>query len=64
LGIIFIRRYDFSYKIDFRQAIILTILAVIISGWLVDALGFNELLARKGLMRGMMRGNFQGQNLR
>lgn len=55
LGVILIRKYDFSYKVDFKKAIILTILAVILSGLLVDALGFNDLLARKGLMRGMMR---------
>lgn len=63
LGIILIRKYDFSYKIDLKKAIILTILAVIISGWLVDALGLNDFLVRKGMMRGMMRSNFPRQNL-
>lgn len=52
LGIILIRKYDFSYKVDFKKAIILTILTIVLSGLLVDALGFNDLLARKGLMRG------------
>lgn len=63
LGVIFIKKYDFSYKINLKKAIILTILAVIISGWLVDTLGFNDLLARKGLMRGIMK-NLPQEQLR
>lgn len=59
IGILLIRKYDFSYKIDFKKAIILTILAIIISGWLVDTLGFNDLLVRKGLMRGVIRNTLQ-----
>jgi len=63
IGITLIRKYDFSYKIDFKIAVILVILVVMISGWLIDALGFNDLLARKGLMRGMMR-NIPQERLR
>ena len=55
VGTLLVRKYDFSYKIDFKKAIVLIILAVVISGWLIDILGFNDLLARRGLMRGMMR---------
>lgn len=62
-GIIFLKKYDFSYKIDFKKAVVLAILAIIISGWFVDVLGFNDLLNRKGLMRGMMR-NFPQERLR
>lgn len=61
LGIILMRKYDFSYKIDLKRAIVLIILVVIISGWLVDALGFNDLLVRKGLIRGIMRNPPQKQ---
>ena len=64
LWILLIRKYDFSYKIDFKKAIVLTILTVIVSGWLVDVLGFNDLLVRKGLMRGVMKGTFQNRNIR
>jgi len=63
IGMTLIRKYDFSYKIDFKIAVILVILVVMISGWLIDALGFNDLLARKGLMRGMMR-NIPQERLR
>jgi len=64
IGVLLVRKYDFSYKIDFKKAIILAILAIVLSGWLVDALGLNDILARKGLMRGVMRGTPQSQNLR
>ncbi|OHB14531.1 MAG: hypothetical protein A2431_03300 [Candidatus Zambryskibacteria bacterium RIFOXYC1_FULL_39_10] len=55
VGVLLVRKYDFSYKIDFKKVVILAILAILLSGWLVDTFGFNDLLARKGLMRGMMR---------
>lgn len=62
-GVIFIKKYDFFYKIDLKKGIILIILVVAISGWLVDFLGFNDFLSRKGLMQGMMR-NFPQERLR
>jgi hypothetical protein len=61
VGIILIRKYDFSYKINLKKAIVLIIFAVIISGWLIDVLGFNDLLVRKGLMRGMMNSDFKSK---
>lgn len=64
IGVLLVRKYDFSYKIDFKKAVILAILAIVLSGWLVDALGLSDLLARRGLMRGVMRGTSQSQNLR
>lgn len=64
VGVLLVRKYDFSYKIDFKKAIILAILAIVLSGWLVDALGLSDLLARKGLMRGIMRSTSQSQNIR
>lgn len=61
-GIILIRKYDFSYKINIKMAIALIVLTVLASGWLVDIMGFNDLLFRKGLMHGIMRNNSQEQN--
>lgn len=60
-GVMLVRKYDFSYKIDLKKGLILMILIVIISGWLVDTLGFNDLLSRRGLMKGMMRNTPQHQ---
>lgn len=62
VGIILIRKYDFSYKIGLKKAAVIIILVAIASGWLIDALGFNDLLVQKGLMRGMRR-NLPAQNL-
>jgi len=56
IGIILIRRYDFSYKINPKAIVFSIILVAIISGVLIDAFGFNDFLNRKGLMRRMMRG--------
>lgn len=56
LGIWLIRKYDFSYKIKPGMLIITFIVIIFMSGWFVDLLGFNEILLRRGSMRGMMKG--------
>jgi hypothetical protein len=63
-GIILVRKYDFSYKIGYKRAVVVAILVVISAGWLADALGFNSLLERRGLMRGMMRRNYQEESMK
>lgn len=55
MGIWLLRSYDFSFKIDFRFLIAGFIVAVIVSGIVVDAIGLNDALFRRGPMRGMMR---------
>lgn len=54
-GIWLMRRYEFSFKVDFKLLIFGFILAIITSGIAVDSLGLNEALFRRGPMRGMMR---------
>lgn len=61
VGIMLLRKYDFSYKVNMKTAIVLIVLVAIVSGIAVDFLGFNDLLVRKGLMRGMGRGPLQSQ---
>lgn len=56
LGIWLIRKYDFSYKIKPWTLIIIFMMTVIMSGWFVDLLGLNEVLLRRGSMRGIMKG--------
>jgi len=63
-GIVLIRRYDFVYKIDFKIAVVAMVLVIIASGWLIDLLGFNDLLARRGPMQDIMKQYFQDKNLR
>lgn len=55
IGIWLLRRYDFSYKMDFKVIIIGFVLAVIVAGWVVDLIGFNDAMLHRGPMRGMMR---------
>lgn len=55
LGIWLIRRYDFSYKIKPGVIIAGFILAIIVGGYIIDITGVNDILARQGPMKGMMR---------
>jgi len=50
----------FSYKVGLKKA---AILVVIISGWLIDMMGFNDFLVKKGMMRGVIRNNLQSQSI-
>jgi uncharacterized BrkB/YihY/UPF0761 family membrane protein len=63
IGIWILRRYDFSYKINFKIIIIGFILAIIITGWIIDMTGLNNTLFRRGPMRGIMRQYFQENNI-
>jgi hypothetical protein len=62
-GIYFLRKYDFSFKVNFKFIIIGFILAAIIGGWLVDNLGLNDLLIKRGPMQGIMRQYKQDNNI-
>jgi len=53
IGAWLLRRYDFSYKIDFRVLIVGVILAVFVTGWFIDFVGINDTLSRRGFMRGL-----------
>jgi len=56
-GVFLIRKYDFAYKIGLKKGIILMILVIVASGFVIDVLGFNDLLNRRGMMKGMFRGS-------
>ncbi|MFA6269945.1 MAG: hypothetical protein WC657_01930 [Candidatus Paceibacterota bacterium] len=55
VGIWLLRKYDFSFKINFKIIIIGFILTVFASGWIIDSIGLNDLLIRRGPMQGIMR---------
>ncbi len=55
LGIWLIRKYDFSIKLDLKIISVIFVLSVILGGVVIDAIGINDVLIRKGPMRGMMR---------
>lgn len=63
IGIWLLRRYDFSYKINFKVIIIGVVSAIIVAGWLIDMTGLNDTLLRRGPMQRMMRQYFQENNI-
>ena len=79
LGVTFLKKYDFSYKKNFRLIVISFILSVLVAGFLVDKVGLNDHWARKEPMmrfyqrlevqepKGFVKGvkqNGQGRNMR
>lgn len=55
LGVIFLRKYDFSYKRNFGLVVIVFITAIIIAAFAIDVLGLDAVWFRQGPMRGIMR---------
>lgn len=51
LGILLLKRYDFSYKNNFSIIIIGFIVAIIISGILIDLSGLDNVWSKRGVMR-------------
>jgi len=63
IGIWLHRRYDFSYKINYKVAVIGFVVAIIVAGLVIDMTGLNDTLLRRGPMQGMMRKYFQENNI-
>ncbi len=57
IGIWFLRRYDFSYKINFKVIIIGFIAAIVVAGWVLDMTGLNDVLFHQGPMRQYLQEN-------
>ena len=64
LGVWLIRKYDFSYKMKSWVMIAGFVLAVIISGIVIDSMGLNNILLNHGPMRGVMNNLERGSGLR
>ncbi|OGZ06079.1 MAG: hypothetical protein A2845_01540 [Candidatus Lloydbacteria bacterium RIFCSPHIGHO2_01_FULL_49_22] len=64
LGIWLLRRYDFSYKIDFKIIIAGFIVAIITAGILVDMTGVNDAWVRRGPAKEMMQKYLNGDGAR
>ncbi len=63
LGIWLISKYDFSYKMKPWLVILGFILAIIVAGYIIDFIGLNDILSRRGPMRGMMHNYIQENNI-
>jgi hypothetical protein len=62
-GIWLLRRYDFSYKINFKIIIIASILAIVVGVWIVEVTGLGDTLICKGPMQGIMSQYLQDNNI-
>ena len=51
LGVNLLKKYDFSYKKNFKLIIISFVLAVLATGFMLDKLGLNDYWQRRGRMR-------------
>ncbi len=61
-GIWLLRRYDFSYKINFKLFILAIITSVIIGGFVVDMTGLNDFWMSRGQGKGSGQGQFRNLN--
>jgi len=64
IGIYLLRHYDFSYKINNWFIILIFILGIISAGWIIDRIGFTDIISQRGPLKGLMRnyvppGNYQ-----
>jgi ABC-type sugar transport system permease subunit len=52
-GIWLLKKYDFSYRKDFFLIILGVVATILITGWLMDYLGLDNIWIKKGPMRGL-----------
>lgn len=55
LGIMLLRQFDFSYKKNFWLLILGFLLAIFITGWVIDMSGLDNIWFKRGPMRGMIK---------
>jgi uncharacterized membrane protein YdcZ (DUF606 family) len=63
IGILLLRKYDFSYKLNFKVLIIGFVLAIVVTGWVIDMVGLNDVIFRQNQNKGRMRTHFQTNDL-
>ncbi|NMC51592.1 hypothetical protein GYA54_02595 [Candidatus Kuenenbacteria bacterium] len=51
LGVVLLKKYDFSYKKNFSTIVLSLLVSLLIAGLLVNFLGINDVFARKGMMK-------------
>jgi hypothetical protein len=55
LGVVLLRRYDFSYRKNFLLIAVGFVFAVLVAGFIIDRTGLDDAWLNRGPMRGMMR---------
>ncbi len=56
VGILLLRKYDFSYRKNFFAIALGFIASIIIAGFVINQLGLNDLWSRRGMMRKFYQG--------
>lgn len=51
LGIVMLKKYDFSYKKNFWLVVAVFVVSIILAGFVLDYLGLNDVWSRSGPMR-------------
>ncbi len=64
LGIVNLKKYDFSYKTNFKLISILLILVILFSGWLINYLQIDNLWIKRGPAQQIYRKYNGGKQLR
>jgi hypothetical protein len=54
-GIWVFKKYNFTYKFNFKFLAIIFVLLIVLSSWLINVLGFTELFIKRGPMRQSMQ---------
>jgi hypothetical protein len=63
-GIWFLKKYDFSYRKNFWVICLGFIASIVISGFIIDQTGLNDIWAKKGMMRRFYRQNENQENIK
>ena len=56
VGILLLRKYDFSYKKNFSLIVFGFVASIIIAGFAIDALGLNDVWSKRGPIRNLYQG--------
>jgi len=64
MGIYLLRKYDFSYKINFKLLVIGLIASILIAGYVIDMTGLNDFWLHRGQDQGSGQGQFRKLNSR
>ena len=62
LGVLMLKKFDFSYKKNFLTIVIIFIGSIIIAGFTIDYLEIDSLWARGRMMRGLYQNYGQGRS--
>ena len=61
-GIFLLRKYDFTYKINFKLLIIGLVASILIAGFVLDMTGLNDFWLHRGQGQGYGQGQFRKLN--